>query len=283
MQSFLRGPMVHPPSHRDNQGDGLKMVMKLGAALGNMREAWWVPVMVEPGEGPDAAPVVRLVLRERTLPRSLMVNRKGRRFANEATNYNAFGAAFHEFDSTEFEYRNLPCWLIVDGGYVRRYGGFGRPAGAFPEVAVKAATVSELATRIGVPAEALDETVRRFNRQVAEGRDADFARGESAYDGWSGDQGRYPDVAATLGPLDEPPYYAIEVHSSSLGTKGGPRTDTDGAVLDVDGAPINGLYAAGNAMSAPTGMVYGGAGGTLGPAVTFGYLAGRAAAHNPAL
>ncbi|WP_447646870.1 FAD-binding protein [Nocardioides zeae] len=84
------------------------------------------------------------------------------------------------------------------------------------------------------------------------------------------------------GPLDEGPFYAIELHSSTLGTKGGPRTDVDGAVLDVDGDVIPGLFAAGNVMAAPTGMVYGGAGGTLGPAMVFGLRAGRAAARVPA-
>jgi 3-oxosteroid 1-dehydrogenase len=81
-----------------------------------------------------------------------------------------------------------------------------------------------------------------------------------------------------MGPIDEPPYYAVEVHSGTLGTKGGPRTDVDGRVVDFDGHPIDGLYAAGNAMAAATGLVYGGAGGTLGPAVVFGYRAGRHAA-----
>ncbi len=84
---------------------------------------------------------------------------------------------------------------------------------------------------------------------------------------------------ATLGPLETAPYYAVELIASTLGTKGGPRTDVDGNVLDVDGDPIAGLYAAGNAMAGPTGMVYGGAGGTLGPALVFGFRAGRAAAR----
>jgi predicted oxidoreductase len=120
--------------------------------------------------------------------------------------------------------------------------------------------------------------VHRFNELVAKGHDDDFGRGDSAYDGWCGDRTHYPSPAATLGPIESGPYYAVELFSSTLGTKGGPRTDVDGAVLDVDGAVIPGLFAAGNAMAGATGMVYGGAGGTLGPALVFGYRAGRAAA-----
>jgi predicted oxidoreductase len=148
-----------------------------------------------------------------------------------------------------------------------------------PDWVTRADDLPALADRIGVPGDALAATVARFDELVATGHDDDFLRGDSAYDGWCGDQSRYPDREATLGPLDTAPYYAVELHSSTLGTKGGPRTDVDGAVLDVDGAVIPGLFAAGNVMAAPTGMVYGGAGGTLGPALVFGYRAGRAAAR----
>jgi 3-oxosteroid 1-dehydrogenase len=278
-RDFLRGPMRFPAGVPTNTGDGLAMAMRLGARLGNMREAWWVPVIALPRpEGATHQPVL-LVLRERTLPRTLMVNRTGRRFTNEAANYNALGGAFHEFDPTSFSYRNLPCWLVFDQGFVDQYGGFGTGAGGpAPEWAVRADDVGTLAERIGVPAAELSATVARFNELVASGHDDDFLRGDSAYDGWCGDQSLYPGREATLGRLDTGPYYAVELHSSTLGTKGGPRTDIDGAVLDIDGRLIDGLFAAGNVMAAPTGMVYGGAGGTLGPALVFGYRAGRAAA-----
>ena len=280
VRDFLRGPMELPAGVPTNTGDGLTMAMRLGARLGNMREAWWVPVVTLPkAEGSTHQPVL-LILRERTLPRTLIVNRTGRRFTNEAANYNALGGAFHEFDPTSFSYRNLPCWLVFDQGFVDRYGGFGTAAGGpVPEWVTRAADVASLAERIGVPADALTATVARFNELVAAGHDDDFRRGDSAYDGWCGDQSLYPGREATLGPLDTGPYYAVELHSSTLGTKGGPRTDVDGAVLDVDGDLIPGLFAAGNVMAGPTGMVYGGAGGTLGPALVFGYRAGRAAAR----
>jgi 3-oxosteroid 1-dehydrogenase len=279
-RDFLRGPMEFPAGVPTNTGDGLRMAMRLGARLGNMREAWWVPVVTLPRPEGAAHRPVQLVLRERTLPRSLIVNRTGRRFTNEAANYNALGGAFHEFDPTSFSYRNLPCWLVFDQGFVDRYGGFGNgPGGPMPDWVTRADDLPALADRIGVPGDALAATIARFDELVAAGHDDDFLRGDSAYDGWCGDQSRYPNREATLGPLDTAPYYAVELHSSTLGTKGGPRTDVDGAVLDVDGAVIPGLFAAGNVMAAPTGMVYGGAGGTLGPALVFGYRAGRAAAR----
>ena len=111
-RDFLRGPIRNPPSLPTNTGDGLKMAMKAGARLGNMREAWWAPVARTPGDSPYGEPAVTLVLRERTLPRSIMVNRKGVRFTNEAANYNALGAAFHQMDVSNFDYANQPCWVI---------------------------------------------------------------------------------------------------------------------------------------------------------------------------
>jgi succinate dehydrogenase/fumarate reductase flavoprotein subunit len=280
VRDFLRGPIRFPAGVPTNTGDGLRMAMRIGAQLGNMREAWWVPVAALPKPADQEHQPVLLVLRERTLPRSLMVNRFGARFTNEAANYNALGGAFHQFDAASFSYLNQPCWLIMDQGFVDRYGGFGTAAGGpLPDWVLRADDLPSLAERIGVPADALQATVTRFNELAEKGHDDDFGRGDSAYDGWCGDRSAYPGTAATLGPVDTAPYYAVELISSTLGTKGGPRTDVDGAVLDVDGDVIPGLYAAGNAMAGPTGMVYGGAGGTLGPALVFGYRAGRAAAR----
>jgi 3-oxosteroid 1-dehydrogenase len=277
-RNFLRGPIVHPPSLPTGTGDGLRMAMKAGAMLGNMREAWWVPIAVVPGETKNGAQAVILVLRERTLPRSILVNRRGERFVNEAANYNALGAAFHEMDVSAFDYANRPCWLIFDQGFVDLYGGFGAgPGGPAPAWALRADDLGALEAKIGLPGGSLAPTVAAWNADVAQGRDRAFGRGESAYDGWSGDQSRYPGVGATLGPIDRAPFYAVEIQGSCLGTSGGPRTTTHGEVIGADGTLIEGLYAAGNAMAAATGMIYGGAGGTLGPALAFGYRAGRKA------
>ena len=282
VRAFLRGPVEHLPTARANTGDGLRLAMGAGAELGGMQFAWWVPVVAPPGMvDADGDPASVLLLRERTIPGTVMVNRYGVRFANEAANYNALGAAFHAFDPVEFAYANIPAWLVLDSRCVEQYGCFGTaPGQAAPDWLVRADTVTELATAIDVPAEALAATLARFNENVAAGHDPDFHRGESIYDGWCGDQRHYGTPAATLGRVDSAPYYVAQVHPSTLGTKGGPQTTVDGEVVHVSGALVPGLYAVGNAMAAPTGIVYGGAGGTLGPALVFGYRAGRAAARS---
>ena len=277
--SFLRGPMRHPASIPTNTGDGLKMAMRVGAQLGNMREAWWMPAAVIPGVLQYGEQKVALILRERALPGTIMVNRRGQRFVNEATNYNAIAGAFHHLDPVRFEYGNLPCWIIFDRRMITEYGFLDVAAGgAMPAWVPSAPTQAGLADKLGIPAAALEATVERWNKNVEAGSDPDFGRGDSAYDGFNGDITRYPGKASTLGAIGAAPFYALPLESSTLGTKGGPRTNCHGAVLNVDGAVIPGLYAAGNVMAGPTGMVYGGAGGTLGPAIVFGFAAGQHAA-----
>ena len=278
VRTFLRGPMTAPAGSPENTGDGLQMAMEVGAKLGNMRNAWWVPVVRIPGEELFGHPSVRLILLERTRPHSIMVNKYGKRFTNEAGNYNAMGGAFHAFDPHKFEYPNEPCWLIFDHRHKLDYEVAGCRAGEqTPEWMFSDNSIEGLALQIGVEEATLRETLTRFNRHAAEGSDPDFHRGESAYDTFNGDQS-IEGIQATLQPLDTVPFYAVRIESGSLGTNGGPKTDVSGRVLSLAGGVIPGLYAAGNAMAAPTGMVYGGAGGTLGPAMTFGYIAGMAAA-----
>ena len=279
--AFLRGPLESSVSVPTNTGDGLKMAMKAGAMLGNMREAWWMPVV----EGPMNSAGKQLFTAERTLPGSIMINRQGKRFTNEAANYNAFGAAFHEQDTNSCSYANLPAWVIFTQDFYEKWGFAGGYGGTReddrrpPEWITGADTLTGLAERIGVPADAFEATVARWNANVAAGHDPDFRRGESWYDRWWGDPNCKGKVEATLGPIEKGPYYAVEVKSGALGTKGGPQTDTDARVLDLDNRPIGGLYAAGNVMASPMGMTYGGGGGTLGPGMVFGYRAGLDAAR----
>lgn len=280
-RAFLRGPMTHPVSIRTNTGDGLKMAMKAGAAIGNMREAWWTPVADVPESQNEMGRL--MIMGQRTLPHSIMVNARGKRFTNEAANYNAFGAAFHEMDVARFDYANLPAWLIFDRDYLDAYG-FGYPGtpGEAPDWLTSAPTLEALAEVLSIPADALAATVARWNAHVADGHDPDFLRGEGAHDRWWGDPHRKGRRDATLGPIGRAPFYAIRVNPGALGTKGGPRVDPDARVLDLDGEPIPGLYAAGNVMASPYGMTYGGPGGTLGPGMTFGWLAGRHVARRRA-
>lgn len=276
-RAFLRGPLTHPISVRTNEGDGLTMALQVGAQLANMGEAFWTTAADLP-EGINSENRIMLS-GDRARPRAIMVNKHGERFANESANYNAFGGAFHQEDVNAFEYRNLPCWLIFDQEYLRRYGTVRTPAGEVaPDWITRADSLPALAEKLGVPADALVATVDRWNANVADGHDPDFHRGESAHDKWWGDPARKGTADGSLGPLDTAPYYAIEVHVGAMGTKGGPRINGDAQVLARSGSPIPGLYAAGNAMGAPYGKTYGGAGGTLGPALVAGYLAAKHAA-----
>ncbi|MFS0736724.1 FAD-dependent oxidoreductase [Sphingomonas sp. 1P06PA] len=285
VRAFTRGPMTHPVSVKTNTGDGLKMAMRVGAMLGNMREAWWMPVIEVPTDLNSMGQ--QLFTYERTMPGSLMVNAAGRRFTNEASNYNAFGAAFHEQDVSAFQYANLPCWFVFNASYYADYpflnGGLsdhfelGAPP---PQWVAKGETLRALAERVGIDPDGLEQTVARYNENAAAGVDPDFHRGEANNDLWWGDPRWRGEKRATLAPLGDGPYFAIEVKSGALGTKGGPQTDPHARVLDVDGQVIPGLYCAGNAMASPMGMTYGGAGGTLGPAMVFGFIAGRDAAQH---
>ncbi|MDI1290626.1 MAG: FAD-dependent oxidoreductase [bacterium] len=281
VREFLRGPMTAPTSVPTNTGDGLLMAMRTGARLANMGQAWWVPAVQIPGDTAFGTQRSSLVNRERTLPGSIMVNARGRRFTNEASNYNSLGGAFHQMDSSTFGYANLPAWLVFDAHHAREYGSFGTPAGdPIGDWIERAPTVRELADLVGIDPSGLEETVSRWNRFVDAGRDEEFRRGESAYDRWSGDGRHRFTKASTLGRLDEGPYYAVPIQPGALGTSGGPRTDAKGRVLDTRMNPIPGLFAAGNVAAAPTAMAYGGAGGTLGPILVFGRRAGESAAAN---
>ena len=278
VRTYLRGPMTGPASTPTNTGDGLRMAMAVGAEMGNMTGAWWAPVSRIPGETTWGSPRVRLVLPERTRPRSLMVNRAGRRFCNEAGNYNAMGGAFHAFDPATFSYPNQPAWLVFDHTYLRTYDVLAMaPTDTAPTWMASGDTLVALATVIDVPAPELEATVARFNEHARAGDDPDFGRGRSAFDHFNGDR-RLPPPFTTLGPVEDAPFHAIEVECGTLGTNGGPRVDGHARVLSSAGGVVDGLYAAGNVMASPTGMAYGGAGGTLGPAITFGYIAGREAA-----
>ncbi len=280
VRALLRGPMVAPAGVPTNVGDGLRMAMSAGCDLGNLSEAWWSPALRVPDEEIDGAPFFRLVLTERARPGSLIVDGRGRRFADEGQNYNDVGRALHDFDAAEFTFPRVPSWMVFDGAYRERYVlGPLRRESPDPPWLRRADDVQGLADAIGVPADALTQTIERFNVQAEAGHDDDFGRGDHAYDRFMGDpRAPHPVLAA----LTRPPFYAIEILPGCLGTKGGPRTDADGrALLAETGEPLPGLYAAGNAAASPFGFAYPGAGGTIGPALVFGHRAGEAAAADP--
>ncbi|BDB45052.1 MULTISPECIES: FAD-dependent oxidoreductase [Mycobacterium] len=277
-QAFLRGPMHGAVSPPNNTGDGLRMAMALGADLANMGEAWWVPIVRIPDDTIEGKQRSRSVRLERTRPRSIIVNRAGRRFVNEAGEYNSMAGAFHYLEPGK-GYVNDPAWMVFDSVHLRRYGFLGiAPGDPVPDWFCGSADLAELSAKTGIDAAGLADTLQRWNRNVAAGSDPDFGRGSSAYDGYWGDDSAPTLAGKTLGPIDTGPFYAVPISVGSMGTKGGPRTDADGRVLHVTGRPIPGLFAAGNAMAGATGRAYGGAGGTIGPAMVFGYRAGYAAA-----
>jgi 3-oxosteroid 1-dehydrogenase len=252
-----------------NTGGGVLAGIAAGADTDLLDDAWWGPTIPLPS-GPW------FCLAERNLPGSIIVNAAGRRFMNEALPY---VEAVHEIYKGEATgVRHVPAWMVIDQRYRNRYLFAGlTPRQPFPGrwykhgTVKKAATLAELAAEIEVPAGALEETVRRFNGFAASGDDEDFHRGESAYDKYYSDPRVKPNPS--LHAIDQAPFYAVKIVPGDLGTKGGLVTDEKARVLRADGSVIPGLYAAGNVSSAVMGHTYAGPGATIGPALTFGYLA----------
>lgn len=270
--------MCSPPT---NEGDGLRMAQRIGAQTRGTREAWWAPMSIT-GDTRDGKPIGTLLRFERQGPGSIMVNRHGKRFANESQNYNDLARCLQSWDSPNNTTLNTPAYVVFDEAYLERYGILSHRAGEpTPQYLAEGATLAELAGTIGVPAGNLVATVERFNAFASKGEDPDFHRGETAYDRYWGDGGNtWPNPS--LAPLERGPFYAMEVVNGAFGTNGGIATDGSARVLDVDGAPIPGLYAVGNATESAYAAGYPGAGATLGPLMTMGYLAGRTIAGQPA-
>ncbi|MEU8773719.1 3-oxosteroid 1-dehydrogenase [Streptomyces sp. NPDC048606] len=255
---------------KENTGDGIRAGERAGAALALMEDAWWGPSIPLPGEP-------YFCLAERTLPGGLIVNRAGTRFVNEAAPYSDVVHVMYEKDRAAAG-SHIPAWLIVDQNYRNKYLFKDiLPMLPFPEAwfesgaARKAWTWDALAGQIGVPAGALRATLNRFNAQAWNGTDTDFRRGDTAYDHYYTDPNVQPN--SCLAPIWAPPFYAFRIVPGDLGTKGGIVTDARARALREDGSVIRGLWAAGNASAAVMGHSYAGAGSTIGPAMTFGYVA----------
>ena len=265
-----------------NLGDGVRAGEAAGGALHIMDEAWWFPTLSWPSGRKH------MLLNERMMPSQFMVNGAGERFINEATPYSELGHVMIAGEASGT--KHIPCWLITDQHAWTHYVIAGHlpipkvpfapaPTGSkmvqswLDEGVVKQGNSwAELAAQIEVPAEALQRTAARFNQLAATGHDDDFGRGDSAYDRYFGDK-TLPNPC--LAPLQDPPYYAFKIVLGDLGTNGGLLTDEDARVLREHGTPIAGLYATGNTSAAVMHRTYAGAGATIGPAMTFGYLAAR--------
>ncbi len=276
VKKFIPGPLEYPNSPPFNDGDALVMAMEVGADLANMTGAWWEPSAIIPGEEYEGQPLGRFVAPERMAPHTIMVNRFGERFINEGVPYNDMGRVFHHFDPTTYSFRNLPCWSIFDRQYRRRFPVLTvMPGDPDPEWLARDEALDGLAAKVGIEPAGLGASVKRWNSFVHEGCDSDFHRGERTFERAAGDP-RLPQP--NFGTIEEPPFYALPVYPGALGTNGGPRTNVRGRVLNVRGEVIPGLYGAGNAIASPTGVGYYSGGGTIGPAMTWGYICGMNAA-----
>lgn len=263
-------------------GDGIRAAQKVGAATDLLDEAWWFPAI----QWPDGR--MQFMLNERMMPAQFIVNGAGRRFINEAAPYMDFGHAMIEGHKSGITH--IPCWLITDHRSFNRYvvGGHlpipripgapvptGRtvPKAWLESGVVKAASSwAEMAAKIDVPAAQLEATAARFNTLARAGHDDDFNRGDSVYDNYYGDP-TLPNP--NLFPLGAPPYYAFRIVPGDLGTSGGLRTDEFARVLRADDTVVPGLYAVGNTSAPVMGRSYAGAGATIGPAMTFGFVAAK--------
>jgi 3-oxosteroid 1-dehydrogenase len=267
-------------------GDGIRAGEKAGGSTDLLDEAWWFPAIC----WPDGR--LQFMLNERMMPSQFVVNGDGKRFINEAAPYMDFAHAM--IDGQRSGVAHIPCWLITDIRSFHRYVVAGHlpipkvpfapvPTGwkvpkAWLESGVveEANSFEELAGKIGVPATNLRAAADRFNQLARKGHDDDFNRGDSAYDNYYGD----PTLAnPNLYPLGKPPYYAFQIILGDLGTSGGLRTDEFARVLRDDDSVVKGLYAVGNVSAAVMGRSYAGAGATIGPAMTFGYVAAKHIAH----
>ncbi len=257
-----------------NTGDSIRAGTSIGADTLNMQSAWAAPVFYVPGEDRG-----RLCTIERALPGCMMVNQKGERYLNEAASYHIVGQQMAR-RAAEHGDAN-PTWFIFDHKYRHNY-----PVGPLyplmPDwmqrgevrgILKKGRTVEELAANMGVPVDTLTATIARFNEYAVKGEDPDFHRGEAAYDKMYGDPRVGPNPC--LAPLAKGPFYAMPIYPGDIGTNGGLLTDDKARVLDAKGKPISGLYAVGNNAASAMGESYPGAGVTIGPAMTFGYIAAR--------
>lgn len=273
VRSFLKGAITHPQSPSYNEGDGLIMAMEAGAALGNMSEAWWSPAFVDPTIEYEGKVYNQIDSQARTMANSIIVNKHGTRFVNEGATYMDLPKSFYTYDQNS---QSLPnesnVWLIFDQQLKdRALIVTMAPGENAPDWVPQADSIQELAEKIGVDPNQLEATVERFNHHAVNHEDPDFNRGSLHFENFAN---RFKGREAMIGPIEKGPFYALPIYAGSLGTNGGPRINEHGQVISLRGEVIPGLYAAGNAAMGILGGAYPGAGGTIGPAMTFGYLAG---------
>lgn len=308
VKNFQRGPQVASVTFNPGSGggvfdgsDGLKMAIDAGADLRNMNESWGLLVYLLPGWEEEVASyranaknykasTWKKIIADwfiwRGKPGTMIVNKHGERFMNEACDYDTSVYPFYSRESHgENTWRNVPAYLIADSNEWEKFAFAGIAPGSNPpgQYVAKGDTLAELAKKLGINPDGLQKTVSTFNMYASQNPPSDpfFHRGESFFDRTvSGDASiaaQDPDdPAACLAPLNRGPYYGIEIHPANCGTCGGPRINGKAQVLNVEGEAIPGLYAAGNVagLGGP-GITYNGPGNPVGGGVIFGYVAGE--------
>jgi len=283
LNEYVRPPLKHAVAFPGARGEGMAAARAAGAAVehDHAQPAFWTPVS-ETGwlaGGRGAYPHLAL---DRSKPGLIAVNNAGRRFVDEAVSYHEFVIGMHRSHVTV---PTIPAWLICDRAFVERYGLGRVPPGrrslrklTASGYVFEAETLDTLSEKIKVDAVGLRDSVARNNRSVETGVDEDFGKGSTDFDRHNGDPGHKPNPC--IGPIGGPPYYAMAVYPSTLGSSVGLKTDADGRVLSPSGMPIPGLYACGNDMASIMRGHYPGPGITLGPGMVFAYRAALAIAKS---
>jgi len=269
-KKFLHGPSVHAFTCPQNEGDGHIMGMEIGAAVALMDHSLWCPVIRVPGEEIDGKPYYRPFVHECGKPGQILVNRHGKRCCDEGF-YPDIACAFIAYDSANSEWRNLPMFWIADQSNRDKYRLGPLAEGEVADWLYRADTLRKIAEKLGIPPDNLEQTVEGFNRFAREGKDHDFHRGETPWGKFMGD----PDVKGNpcMGPLENPPFYGIQVFPGTSGHQGGLVTNGNAQALNVRGKAIPGLYVTGNTTAHSVVGFSFNTGIAIGQSMIFGYVA----------
>jgi succinate dehydrogenase/fumarate reductase flavoprotein subunit len=279
LNDHVRPPLAHAVAFAGAAGDGMRIARAIGAAVeeDHASPAFWTPVSETSwlADGCGAFPHLSL---DRAKPGLVAVNAAGRRFVDEAVSYHEFVLGMHRSHTAV---PTIPAWLVCDHAFIAKYGLGRVPPGQRRRrrfiasgYLVEATSVEELARKIGIDATGLRQTVQQHNRFAQTGEDEELGKGATEFDRHNGDPQHAPNPC--LGRIETPPYYAMAVYPSALGSSVGLRADADGRALTAAGEPIAGLFVCGNDMASIMRGHYPGPGITLGPALVFAYRAAMA-------